>query len=1409
MVNTSLKKLKHHLAGFDVVVKERTTATAITEGSWGFEHTKACFRDEIIPFVKALKDLFNTFDQYLIDELSEVQNVFHQMEQAVEQHRLESKTFEVKMNQVLNENERLLEQVINKDIVNIIMNSSVDNASVNVHECEKCLKLETELLNKKDFVEKEIYDKLFKSFTTLEKHCISLEVDTQLNQEIFQRDNSVSNQSAPSFDQLFELNELKAQSQEKDTVIKKLKERIKSLSGKMNEDKIKKDLEEIETINIELDHRVSKLIAENEHLKQTYKQLYDSIKPARIRSKEQCDDLINQVNLKSAEISDLNASLQEKVLVITALKDDLRKLKGKALVDNDVTKHPSDPEMLKIDMEPITPKLLNKRTAHSAYIKHTQEEAAVLRDLVDHVKANYPLDHTLDSACRYTKLIQELLTNIGKTCPSINNSGEKLVAVTPKNKDKRVRFTEPVTSSGNTITKIASTSNLVSNKPMLSSRGVKSCTSANGSQSSGNTKKDKIQQTPRTAKVQHSKLNANSEHKCVKCNGCMLSDNHDLCVLDFINNVNARVKSKSRPTGRTFTLVGNVCPLTRITTTTEVPLRKPTALDSVTPKPVVTLVYSRKPRKSKTNVPVSKSKVVQIVLWYLDSGCSKHMTGDRSQLTNFINKFLGTVKFGNDHVAKILGYGDYQIRNVTISRVLCGRTWTQLILCWAVLYDGVLSYMSLVKGLKTKSWLWHRRLSHLNFGAINHLARHGLVRCLPKLKFKKDHLCSACAMGKSKKKPHKPKSEDTNQEKLYLLHMDLCGPMRVASVNGKKYILVIVDDYSRFTWVKCLRTDNGTEFVNQTLREYYEKVGISHETSIARSPQQNGVVERRNRTLIEAAHTMLIYVKALLFLWAEAVATAYFDELTVMASEHSSSGPALHEITPAIISSGLVPNPPPSTPFVPPSRIALVPAVSTGSPSSTIVDQDAPSPKNNSEASSSDVIPTVVQTVAPYSEHVTKWTKDHPLDNIIGELESPISTRLQLHEQALFCYYDAFLSSELVPRPDKVMVITLKWIYKVKLDEIGGILKNKARLVARGYRQEVGIDFEESFAPVARLDAIRILLAYAAHMNMVVYQMDVKTTFLNSILCEEVYVSQPDGFVDQDNPNHVYKLKKALYGLKQAPRAWYDLLSKFLLSQEFSKGTVDPTLFKRRQGKDLLLFKMSMMGKISFFLGLQILQSLKGIFINQSKYALESLKKYGMESSDPVDTPMVEKSKLDEDTQGKAIDPTHYRGMIGTFMYLTASRPDLTFVDSFIALTAYADADHAGCQDTRRSTSGSMQLLGDRLVSWSSKRQKSVAISSTEAEYIAMSGCYAQIIWMRSQLTDYGLGFNKIPIFHFIKEQVENGVVELYFVNTEYQQADIFTKALCRERIEFLINKLGMRSFMLETLKQLADEAEE
>nr|GEV66142.1 retrovirus-related Pol polyprotein from transposon TNT 1-94 [Tanacetum cinerariifolium] len=399
------------------------------------------------------------------------------------------------------------------------------------------------------------------------------------------------------------------------------------------------------------------------------------------------------------------------------------------------------------------------------------------------------------------------------------------------------------------------------------------------------------------------------------------------------------------------------------------------------------------------------------------------------------------------------------------------------------------------------------------------------------------------------------------------------------------------------------------------------------------------------------------------------------DELTAMASEQSSSGPTLNEITPATISLRLVQKPSSSTPYVPPLRndwdllfqpmfdellnptpsvdplapeviasiadvIPPVQAESTGSPFLTLVDQDAPSPGK------SQTTPETLSSVIP--QDVEEDNHDFKVAHMGNDplFSVPIPKVW-----------------ELIPRPDKVMVITLKWIYKVKLDELGGILKNKARLVARGYRQEKGINFEDSFTLVARLEAIRIFLAYAAHNNMVVYQMDVKTAFLNGNLREEVYVSQPDGFVDQDNPNHVYKLKKALYGLKQAPRAWYDMLSSFLISQDFSRGSVDLTLFIRRNGNDLLLvqiyvddiifaastpelcdlfanlmcskFKMSKMGKISFFLGLQISQSLRGIFINQSEYALESLKKYGFESCDPVDTLMVEKSKLDEDKEGR------------------------------------------------------------------------------------------------------------------------------------------------------------------------------
>ncbi|GJV70198.1 retrovirus-related pol polyprotein from transposon TNT 1-94 [Tanacetum coccineum] len=480
--------------------------------------------------------------------------------------------------------------------------------------------------------------------------------------------------------------------------------------------------------------------------------------------------------------------------------------------------------------------------------------------------------------------------------------------------------------------------------------------------------------------------------------------------------------------------------------------------------------------------------------------------------------------------------------------------------------------------------------------------------------------------------------------------------------------------------------------------------------------------------------------------------------------------------------------------------------------SDTFIDPFAPLDTSSAESSSRIVDTSNMHTFQQPPIYTKRWTKDHPFTTIIGDPSKPVSTRCQLSTDALWCYFYDFLAKEepknykkameescwieamqeeihefewlevceLVPRLDKAMIISLKWIFKVKLDEYGGLLKNKARLVAIGYRQKKGIEFEESFAPVARIEAIRIFLAYASHKNMVVIQMDMKMTFLNGILNKDVYVSQPEGFVNQDHPNHVFRLKKALYGLKQAPRAWYDLLSKFLLSQKFVKGIVDPMLFTQKDGNDLILvqiyvddiifastnpifcdkfaklmskhFKMSMMGQISFFLRLHISQSPIGIFINQSKYDFKMLKKYGLDQYDAVDIPLMGQSKLDKDPNRTPVDPTRYQRMIRSLMYLIASRLDLVFAICMCAryqakptknhlpavkrvfrylkgtiniglwypqvtsfnLTAFVDADHAGCQDLSKSTSSSAQFLGEELVSWSSKKQKCTAISTTE-----------------------------------------------------------------------------------------------
>ncbi|GJX36030.1 retrovirus-related pol polyprotein from transposon TNT 1-94 [Tanacetum coccineum] len=688
-------------------------------------------------------------------------------------------------------------------------------------------------------------------------------------------------------------------------------------------------------------------------------------------------------------------------------------------------------------------------------------------------------------------------------------------------------------------------------------------------------------------------------------------------------------------------------------------------------------------------------QVVQVMLWYLDSGCSKHMTGNRSKLMNFVEKFIGSVRFGNDHLGAIMGYGDYVMGDSVISRVyyveglghnlfsvgqfcdsdlevafrkhtcfvrdingtdiLKGSRGTNL---YTISIDDMMKSSPiclLSKASKSKSWLWHRRLNHLNFGTINDLARKDLVRGLPRLKFEKDHLCSACQLGKSKKFSHRPKSENTNMEVLNTLHMDLCGPMRVQSIKGKKYILVIVDDYSRFTWVKFLSSKDETpEFVTNFLkqiqvlayaiknlfRELLNKTTLSKDEidpSYPLCPGQLKIRARSNVMMLE----MLFQPNVDEYFNAQVVPPGTSLSIIIAqdapSTSDSSSTSDMHH---PVRHQGIVEEP--TLEDSPITHDVLHPSFNpvTGEPG---LAQSSSGNDNSAEPNQVNQPP----------DHLKRWTKDHPLDNIVGNPSRPVSTRKQLASDALWCC------------------------------------------------------FHRNFA---RIEAIRIFIANAATKNMIIYQMDVKTAFLNGDLQEEVFVSQPEGFEDQDNPTHVYRLKKALYGLKQAPRAWYDTLSKFLLANNFFKGAVDPT-----------------------------------------------------------------------------------------------------------------------------STSEVLNFLEIDLVSWSSKKQKSTAISTTEAEYIAMSGCCAQIFWMRSQLKDYGFDFNKIPLYrdnksaialcynnvqhsqskhidichHFIREQVENRVVELYFVEMNYQLVDILTKALPRERFEFLLPRLGMKSLTPETLRRLQEGEDE
>ncbi|GJY21610.1 putative ribonuclease H-like domain-containing protein [Tanacetum coccineum] len=762
---------------------------------------------------------------------------------------------------------------------------------------------------------------------------------------------------------------------------------------------------------------------------------------------------------------------------------------------------------------------------------------------------------------------------------------------------------------------------------------------------------------------------------------------------------------------------------------------------------------------------------------------------------------------------------------------------------------------------------WHRRMGHVNYKNMNRLVKGNLVRGLPPKLFKNDHTCVACCKGKQHKASYKAITVVSSiSEPLQLLHMDLFGPTSIRSIDHKYYCLVITDDYSKFCWVfflehkdetypilkdfinlvenqlnkkvKAIRCDNGTEFKNAHIIELCGSKGIKRDYSNARTPQQNGVAERKNRTLIEAARTMLADSKLPTMFWTEAVRTACYVLNRVLVTSP-------HNKTPYALLTGNIP-----------SSVMLMKATIVGYSANNKAYRVYNVPnKRVEELKRSKRLWNLSIQVAEPKDISSNEVDDSPLDSAEEIFQKEIARLKSQEQRATFVAKD---TKELQKRASIKSVysgaIQFFWcikflsavqtrskINKTTTGESGFISyihdqqrnnhidfqhclfacflsQVEPRSVAEaledprcvdGMHEEMqqfkfqnvwvlvdlpeeGIDYDEVFAPVARIEAIILFLAFASYLGFMVYQMDVKSAFLYGRIDEEVYVTQPKGFVDSQHPKKVYKVVKALYRLHQAPRAWYATLSTFLLKHGYRRGTIDKTLFLKKHKRDIILvqvyvddiifrsikkawgdefealmkgeFEMSVMGELTFFLGLQVQQRPDGMFISHDKYVQEILKKFDLESVRTATTPYEARKPKSKNEPDSPLNVHLYRSMIGSLMYLTASRPDIMFAvsacsrnqvapttsnleavkkifkylkgqpklglwyprESPFVLEAYSDSDYAGANKDRKSTTGGCQFLGRRLISWQCKKQTIVATSSTEAEYVAAANCCGQ-----------------------------------------------------------------------------------
>nr|GEU37638.1 retrovirus-related Pol polyprotein from transposon TNT 1-94 [Tanacetum cinerariifolium] len=834
-------------------------------------------------------------------------------------------------------------------------------------------------------------------------------------------------------------------------------------------------------------------------------------------------------------------------------------------------------------------------------------------------------------------------------------------------------------------------------------------------------------------------------------------------------------------------------------------------------------------------------RLIEIVLFIVDFGCSKHMTGNLKLLINFAEKFLGTVKFGNDQIAPILGYRDLVQDVVTIKRVyyvegLNHNLFSVGQFCDADLEVAFRKSTCYIRDLKGNDLLTEGILHQTSVArtpeqngvverqnqTLVEAARTMLSAAKVPLFFWAEAIATSCftqncslVIPRHEKTPYYIINDQKPSVKFFHIFGSLCYIVRDGenldkikekgdacifvgySTQSRAYIVfnkrtrVIVESiHVNFDELPQMASDHGSSDPAPEC----QRMALEH-GSLSPGPQCQKNVTQADKTVTMSNELDLLF-------------SPMFDELLNGSSKVVSKSSA--------VSTANAPNQrqhhtTPLNTYTTPAPTCQVPthAPTVTSPENMnqaemyaendqVADDEfinifCTSVQDRGETSSRHVDSSNMHTFYQRYPSEHRWTKDHPLEQVIRNPSQSVRTRRQLESDGKMCMFaltfDRLDVWKLVDRPLCTNVINLKWLWKNKRDEENTVIRNKSRLVAKGYAQKEGVDFEESFAPVAQLEA------------------------------EEVYVNQPDGFVDPYHLDKVYRLKKALYGLKQAPRAWYDELSNFL---EF--------------------------------------RFTNPLFINQAKYAQEILINHGMTSCDSVGTPMATKH-LDDDLSGTSINQTKYRSMVGALMYLTSSKPDIMHATCYCAryqakptekhliavkqifrylkdtihmglwyskdigfdLTAFSDLDHAGCLDSRKSTSGSIQFLGgDKLVRWSSKKHDCTSMSFAEAEYVSLSACCAQVQWMRTQLTDYGFHFDKIPMYcdskaaiaiscnlvqhsrskhidvryHFIKEKVKKGIVELFFVGTEYQLADLFTKALPEERFKYLVRRLGILSVL-------------